>query len=55
MSGDIAELRRDKKIYLPDRGVLYDYSYVIKSEKGEGEWIPWLELIDKEKTIPKRA
>ena len=49
VSGDIPELRRDKKIYLPDRGVLYDYSYVIKAEGSEGEWILWLDLIDKEK------
>jgi dynein heavy chain len=36
-----------KKISIPDRGSLFDYSFEMKSNKQEGEWVLWLDLIDK--------
>ena len=51
--GDIhfpQEVKR-KKLSLPDRGLLFDYKYQLKSNKTDGEWIPWLDLIDKAEVI----
>ena len=41
--GDAAK----KKIIIPERGSLFDYSFDLKANKTDGEWILWTELIDK--------
>lgn len=36
-----------KKISAPDRGSLFEYSYEMKANKSDGEWVLWLDLVDK--------
>lgn len=36
-----------KKLSLPDRGSLFDYVYEMKANKLDGEWLMWLDLVDK--------
>ena len=49
------ELKPKKLPSLPDRGLLYDYNYQMKSNGVDGEWILWIDLIDKTEVIPATA
>jgi dynein heavy chain len=58
LGGDIpptTELKqKPKKISYPERGTLYEYIYQLKEDKRDGEWVLWVDLIDKNETIPNK-
>ena len=39
------------RIYVPDRGQIFDYKYVTKAGGTDGQWISWNDLIDKSESI----
>ena len=49
-TGGPADIKK-KKLVLPERGQLYEYLYQLKSNLLDGEWIPWVDLIDKSEII----
>jgi dynein heavy chain, axonemal len=42
---------KTKKIYVPDRGQVYDYQFITKEGGTDGQWVNWNDLIDKTETI----
>lgn len=49
MGGDIqvnSEIPK-KKVAVPDRGSLFDYVFEMKQSRADGEWLMWLDLVDK--------
>ena len=44
---------KKKKLSLPERGSMFDYSLELKSNKSDVEWINWLEHIKNETINPK--
>jgi dynein heavy chain len=42
---------KTKKIYVPDRGQIFDYKYMTKSGGQDGQWVNWNDLIDKTEII----
>ena len=53
--GDIqvpAEIKK-KKLSLPERGSMYDYSLEMKANRTDVEWINWIEHIKNETISPK--
>jgi len=56
LNKDIAmpEEVKTKKISLPDRGLLYDYVFETRSNKPDGDWFLWTDLIVVEEIPPKK-
>jgi dynein heavy chain len=42
---------KTKKIYVPDRGQIFDYKYMTKTGGQDGQWVNWNDLIDKTEII----
>jgi len=55
ISGDVPDVKIKKKIHLPDRGLIFDYTFQTSQNKPEGDWILWVDLLDPNEQISSRA
>ena len=53
-NGDVPEVKLKKKLSLPDRGNIFDFKFRVSENRPEGEWIPWVDLLDPNETISAR-